>query len=843
MSQLPPHTLGGVIATVIALAIAAADTLVAQSEPASSRPTQTAPAANRGAFDERRFEDLVAVIAGQNSLHARRTGARELLRQGWTETPARLTALLGGGQRSAKIAVALALSDAPDAMVRAYVDPLCEMLADEHEDVREAASAALADADDHGVIAALQALAEDESAPLTQRRAAIDTLGRMTQRRAIGVLAELLSDRDSPLTDSALGAFEQAAGEDFQGDFEAALVWWSTFGVADATEWRRLQIRRLDRQRRASRQRAGALEQRLAAALREVYALASEQKRPELLDSFLTDPLSAVRLLGLSLVQSRLTEGKTLGDNTVARTRELLTARDPELRAAAVRTIASLRDPSDAERFRKLLSGERDAGVRQALANGLGYVGSANDAASLIELLDHADPLTFGETVTALGRLAERGVLNEPTRAVVAAALHAGMSAAGAEDHALRERLLWAMSRLGDARFAEVFVAALGETQAPGVRLAAVRGVAVMLAPKTSRANGDSSNSTSRPAAPPAAALSQASLLDALVPTCADPDAAVRRAAVEILSAHAGSDAQLEALWSRIDAEREPEESTRVSAWRGAARVISGRPAAEIETWLGELPGDEATRRRLAIELLQLSAQRRDSKPDSREELGWIRARLAAEQAAAGRIEPAITAYLAALNDLGAAQSEQASRVALELLRLALLNGRYDEQLAAVLASRNPALDGATLWEGIRGEVESLIEPDEVDRAVAMLVVLQTHPPTSMPADTQRIMEEMLQRARAVRLEADAVVVRNALAALRAKPDDQQAREALTGRKALAISAARDALRAELQAEAPDASQVALLHDLLKQLSPEWTGFSAEASVEDKLKALEALSG
>lgn len=846
MIRLPFRTSGVGLATTTALIIAAAVSSYAQvpppaSAPASAQSQPTTEPADPAAFDETRFKDLIGIIEGQNSPQARRAGARELLRKPWPEITPRLEALLRGQQQAAKTAVALALSDMPEALAGEYVEPLCQMLADPQEEIRDAASAALAVADVENAVSILRRIAGDDSEALPARRAAVATLGRMTDYLAVTALAELLANEESPVAPEALSAFEEAVGKDFQGDYQLARTWWAESGSAGVEEWRQQQIRRLAVQRRSLQQRTDALEQRLAATLREVYALTTDQKRPELLNSFLTDPSPAVRGLGLSLVQSQLTEGRTLADDTIAHTRELLVAREATVRGAAARTIAALRDPSDAERFRDLLAGERDRRVRQALVNGLGYVGSAADAPALVGLLSHSDPITVGESVTALGRLAERGVLENGGYDAVASALKSRISTVTTDEHSLRERILWAMSRLGDKRFAADFTDSLGADRSAGVRLAAVRGVAVLLDPKSTRSNGEQPRADSQPTAASNGALGKGELLSALVSVASDPDAAVRAAAVDALARHASDDTHLEALWPRIDAESEPEESIRVTAWRGAARVISTRPIATIETWLDKIPGDEATRRKLVIELLQLAEQHRDSKPDAGAELGWIRARLAAERAAAGQIDPAIASYIAALGDLGAAQSGDATRVALELLRLALLNGRYDEHIAEVLAGRNPALNGGTLWQGIHGEIEKLIQPDDVDRAIAMLAALETHPPASMPADTQQLMQEMLQRARAVQSEAQAAAVSDALAAFQADSEDQQAQEVLLQNKPLAIPVAREALRDTLQSEQPDANAVALLHDLLKQLSPEWPGFHADAPVEEKLAALESL--
>ena len=193
------------------------------------------------------------------------------------------------------------------------------------------------------------------------------------------------------------------------------------------------------------------------------------------------------------------------------------------------------------------------------------------------------------------------------------------------------------------------------------------------------------------------------------------------------------------------------------------------------------------------------------------------------------------------LEDLHAGGSAELSGVAVELLRLALLNDRYDAQLAAALADENPALDGTALWEGVRSEIEQRLDADGVDRAIAMLVALKTHPPASMPADTKAALEQVLQRARQVRVETDAAVVSEALGKLREDPSDESTRQVVLALGSRAVPAVRDTLRNAIQAEPPNTGHVQRLHDLLKELVPEWPGFAPDAAAEKKLEALEGV--
>ena len=93
-----------------------------------------------------------------------------------------------------------------------------------------------------------------------------------------------------------------------------------------------------------------------------------------------------MRRLGLDVVQAHLAEGKTLPEEMSAEVRKLLADAEPAVRAVAVRTVAAFRNAADAERFTQMLSAESREQVRQALINGLGYVGTATSTSPLLAL-------------------------------------------------------------------------------------------------------------------------------------------------------------------------------------------------------------------------------------------------------------------------------------------------------------------------------------------------------------------------------------------------------------------------------------------------------------------------
>ncbi|MBU0638144.1 MAG: HEAT repeat domain-containing protein [Planctomycetes bacterium] len=730
MKPVAWHIAAPLLSVMLATGVCPAQT----SQPQAT--TQAAP--QMSAADQARLNDLVALIEGQNSPEARRTGVRELLRHQWPETPPRLAAILRGpNNMAARTAVAAALSESPQFRDPAYVEPLVEMLLLADASASQAAAAALAAYRDGGVIEHLRTLLHDQNQTRAAHLAVVDCLGMMTQREAVATLLELCDDPQAPICGPALAALERASALHFD-DVAAARAWWEASRTLPAQQWQLMQLERLVRQARESDRRLQALETRLAKALRENYVRTPDAERATLLQGYLTDPSATVRLLGLEVVRSHLAEGQAIAPEIAQQVRSLLADPQHNVREAVVRTVASFRDEGDAAQFIQMLASERRDEVRRALANGLGYVGSTTAVEPLLRLLDHADDLTTNEAVTALGRLAERGVLDAASRKIVADALLYSLAATKRENNAVRERILWAMGLVSDPCFVPALVAGIAPEEAVTVRQAAAQGIAALLNPGEQQL---------------AAEVRQA-LADALAPVTRDGDFGVRKAAVDALAVLAASDTHLEALWTvSVGTGQGPDAAVRQKAWTGVLRVLGGRPTADVEAWLARLSDDDPEREQRCLDLLLVIEKMLGAKADKRGELGLVRARIAAQRVALGQKDEALAAFLQSVADLRAIRSPELPRVALELLRFALVEERYDGRVASSLATGEPGLDGRALWEGVAGEIERRVNPDEVDRALAMLAAFQARPPASMPAEVNTALDQLLKRARQFKAE------------------------------------------------------------------------------------------
>ncbi|RMF83866.1 MAG: hypothetical protein D6744_03985, partial [Planctomycetota bacterium] len=591
-----------------------------------------------------------------------------------------------------------------------------------------------------------------------------------------------------------------------------------------------VQLRRLAARDWQHRQQIANLERRLTAALREAYVRSADESRATLLAGYLEDEAAATRLLGLELAQARIAEGKEIGEPLRQRVRSLLQADEPEVRAAAVQTTAALRDSSDERRFLDLLAGESESLVRRTLLNGLGYVGSDSAADALLSWARSEDAGAANEAITALGRLAARGVLSDENRRRVAEMLLAIYERTDSTAAATRERLLGALGPLTDARAGTVFTSALTPDEPVAVRLAAIRGIGLLLASSAGAPGVGAS-----PTAP------RAELLAALIPQVSDPDAGVRRACVDLLAQYGEGDDVLAALWERLASDAESDENIRNSAWKGAARILASRPANEILAWTERLPVNGAVQRRRTLELL-LMAERKlaAANPPDAAALGRTRVRIAVLQLASDRLDDALATYQRAVRDLHAAQSPELQKVAVELTRISLLSNRFDDSLAKVLADCRPALNTDNLWKELRPAVEDRLKPQTLAQAQDILAAL-ARAGDLWSESTAADIQALAQHAAELHRRAVAEDVNAALVELRADPQNAAARERIVAHGREAAPALRAALESTLSAEPVDAEAERRIHDLLKQVLPDWPGFAADAPLETKRQALAAI--
>jgi HEAT repeat protein len=777
------------------------------------------------AADERqRLTGLVSLVEGPNNQTVRLTGARELLRISGDAVQEHVLRILRVADAPAQTAMAQALADVPGSVGTVHIEPLLDLLDSDGELVRQAAIAALSRVPATIVAARLRQLVTDTNETTEKRLGALAALGRTLDRESLETVVSALSSDESRIAEAALNALREAVALEFQTGPAEAIEWWRRTREMPWDQWQQLQIQRLGREMSRLSQQTRDLELRLTTTMRESYFRLHESERDKAMLGYLSDPTASVRLLGLELVQSRVAEGKSVTPEIALLTDGLLSDATASVRAAAARTVTAFRNSEDAPRFIELIAHESDGPTRMALINGLGYLGDSETVAALVRFMDLPDEGSVDEVVGALGRLAERDVIPPDQRGEVAETLMRRYPEVCGRN-GMESRLLWAMGRLADARCGPLFMQRLASDASATTRSAALRGLTILIV------------ATDSGAAPER--IRTREWLDAAMPAAIDPDIAIRRLAIETLAKAGETDAHLETLWDRSFPPRENEESIRKLAWSGVLANFTKRPAEIALDYVAKFRDQTPDDVRRRLELLQLVEAKLVGEPTPRPDLlADVRTDLAAALVGSGQVGAAISAYLAALADVRVANPEAVEGVSLTLLRLALLNARYDDQVAAALGESTIRADAARLWSVAREEIEARSGPDLLPQAIEMVDALAARPPAQFGPEILAELADLQSRIRGLQQTYHRRAVDEALVRLREQPDDALARQIIVDLGTDALPGLVVALRAVLFSDPLDVEAERRIHDLLKQVKPEWPGFSTDADLEQKLESL-----
>lgn len=697
----------------------------------------TAPAPLPSAGSER-LRELAALIEGPNPPPARRTGARELLRTDAPEAPARIVAILvASNNRPAKVAVALALADLPDKLRPDFEAPLLKLLGDADVEVRRSAAAALAASGSENVLTNLALLAGDPQTAIPARLAAIEALGQIPGRAALQALvAAALSDQPE-VAPAALRGLEEQSGQSFANVQEVA-DWWSTASTLEPLQWYQQQLVQSLRRLRGARDHQAELEARLAGMLREEYFRVPAAERPARLLSLLSDPLTAVRLLGLELMRSQVAEGVAPTAELAARLRELVADEVPTVRAAAIRSMTLLRDVGDLSLMLARLQTEPWPEPRAALIRGVGYLGGPEQLDALIALAADNDLAAAAESVSALTRICERGQLDDAAWAKVVGALEAYGSRS--PPALLREQFMRDLARTRALQVGRFFLDALGETSQPAVRQAAASGLAALLDPKP-RSPGAGDLATS---------LSPAEVLEWLSKLLTDEDPAVRKIVAGAFGTVAAAPPLGGALVDRLSPSREPDAEVRLALWNAVLRHARERSASELEALLERLPPDMADRPARRVELARLLVslvQRPDVEPRTQsaalQRLG--RLRVEADEASGGLTDLRLALKIA--HGAGGSADDRLLELAADILETAMRHDLYDEDTATFLRdyAEPAALAAADAW--LR-RVSDALQAGQPGWS-ARLERLKRWPPASFPQALAEQLDQLLELARA----------------------------------------------------------------------------------------------
>ncbi len=792
----------------------------AQGDTSSGPATQPHAAQSAAASSpaDPELAELAQLVTGNNTPDARLLGARKLLEADSDAAVDRLVQVLrGGSDPLAKRAVCQAIADSFAGGANGQSPPPSRLLAPVAEllgaqpELHDVVVHALRRFPTDVVIETLRGFVLDAASTEQKRQAAIGALGTMGDHlNAVGALVGLLNENPVVPPAAVLEALFEATGVR-HADPAAALSWWQSRKSMKPLQWLcEVNERRIDESRRL-RGQMDVLTTRLVIACREAYLRAPEAQQPGRLAEFLSDPLPAIRLLGLDLINARITDRQEIAPPIRSRLLDLLADADARIRRAAALLIGDVRPPGAADRLIEALGREEQPAVRAAEAVALGRLDEPVVISALVKALDDPALEVVSEAVWSLGLVLRPGRAAPEQTATVVDALLRRFGEIPIEDDALRARFLESMAQIGAEAFRPIYAQVLDASNSPALKAAAIAGLAEFRD------------------VPAAAAVRR---------WIEDPDPPVRLAVVQALQRCGRAPEDLSTLERRMSAAEEPDPMVRERAW-DAYLELSEATSADLvlETADRFLSLDDVAWTRRALALLQSIQKRRErlaSLPASKQ-------RRFAEALATAQYE--LQDYEAARQTLESALADDAQNNDLRLRLAACLfrlgeDAQGLERLAASADNReDAALARQMLLHQARLRLDEAAGPKRFDALLSLIDLAarsadEVFPPAvaaSLRTDLAALQEEALRKRREV-------IERHVADAGR---DQETTERLLAYGPALVLPAVYQRLAGTGAASAPTVNETALV-DLARRLAPEWEGYDP-GDTEGRAAALAAL--
>ncbi len=315
---------------------------------------------------------------GPGEAGVQRTAARRLLDTGWPQSISLLGQLLGDFQRPDVVAlICTAVRDSdppPEALFDALVESLISAPVELRGDLADAIGAYPPD-----MLARLsQRLARGGPAP--EQAALILALSRFTEVEVVDQLISLLGpDVDPAVRTAALDALVRVTGADYGDSMTRWQSWWRNNRVQGRDGLVRRKLRRLERERDDAMLRIQSLQRDVAAltgdlltAMNRNYTLADPEQRNALLLTLLGHPRTAVRRLGLDLVEQRVLNAEPVSAEVTVILGRMATDPAAPLRALAVRRLALVDSAGAAALAGPMLADATDPDLETAIISVLG---------------------------------------------------------------------------------------------------------------------------------------------------------------------------------------------------------------------------------------------------------------------------------------------------------------------------------------------------------------------------------------------------------------------------------------------------------------------------------------
>ncbi|MHB1157143.1 MAG: HEAT repeat domain-containing protein [Phycisphaerales bacterium] len=329
------------------------------------------PDTGRLTAEQQRDMDLLLGVLGDGKIDPakRRAAAVNLLTRGWPAAMVALGRQLAdasdpAGQRAVASALGAAEVSPPDALA----EPLLALVGADNDALRKDVAAALGRYEDGPVWMRLIAWANDSDKPANVRIGAIAVLAEHRQPTSAQTLVGLTELKHDPaIRSAAFDALEELTGNTEIGrDAGGWHEWWEAHRQLPRDRWLTQMVRSLSEQKRQLAADQTMLTARLADAYGQLYVAAAEADRPGLLIKMLDDPIVAVRLQALALVERNLLNAQNPSPPVREKLRTRLDDDSPAVRTSAAGLLRDIDDDAAADQVAGRLMAETDPAAQNA---------------------------------------------------------------------------------------------------------------------------------------------------------------------------------------------------------------------------------------------------------------------------------------------------------------------------------------------------------------------------------------------------------------------------------------------------------------------------------------------
>lgn len=733
-----------------------------------------------------------------------------LLNRSYDQATDALKLFLSDSQnRPAQIAVAEAVAKFGEGRAE-FIEPLMTMLTGDEATVRGPAARALAVYKNNGVIGRLVEIAQDRKRDQAVRLEVINALQRVLDKAAVDALVQLLDDPEATVVSASAESLAKLTNiRAFGADRQQWRNWWQKNSNKPRSEWLADLADSLGRSKTALEGENAKLRDRLAKAMEDLYTSTPAAQRDAMVITFLKDPLTDVRLVGVRLVGRKLTTGDKVSPEIRAQVRSMLGDLEIRVRKEAAVLASTLGDAEAAGALQDRLKTEDSPEVRKAVLTALGQLGDPNALPAVLAEIDSAQEDVAGAAAGALSRLAGKQPLEGRLRKMAVAALLKRYPQKDKPDEGtdVRESLLAAMGTLADEEFVPVLRNALKDPSA-SIRLVAVNGLRQF-------GKGD--------------------LAAAIEPLVNDTDRGVRQAVVVALGTLDG-EKSLSVILQRTDPATETDASVRQQAWDAAMAILSKADVKSLARAMANLSARvDAVDQRIKIQQMLVAAY----KTSKSAELPGALRQLGRELVAASRPAEAAPQLAEAAAAYSASNDRLASAVWSEWVD-ALLEAD-DPTVTKVLAEQ---ADAKLLADGMKRlwtRLDTCVAKGNYLPVVQLSSASLTNLGKRLNGQQTTDLEKLLNDAKLKQLAADRQKVATLVPQLVAA--DEAARKASATELGTMGERALGPLLGELKkaiggdTENRDMENAVLA--VLKQLAPNLTGYDTAATKADRVKIID----